>query len=334
MDVSQYCYIFRYDKIILELRILNFLKCVRDMMTFQVNKWYKSQDEIRSYFSEYRKGILSTSTKTAIIMQYRGSRQKSYKDYLNLEKGEICYIGEGKIGDQKLNPRNQKLIDHLENSKPIFVFLDCGGCFSPNKKLFCAGKWIIKSVDYKMLGGRKVYKFLLEPEHIRILNDLRFAFSESSVDKDFEKQLKIFARERHLLTSKFSSIVRTKDNFSGEIGEYFAIKYFNKVFEEPLIRLTSAYKSIDAIQLKYGKRVAIKTVTKIPSMTSNIWDKKLNKNVDGFIIVILDNIKLKPINIFYTTVRGVEKFLYLDKYQKTLKIKISHESVRRWKKIL
>jgi hypothetical protein len=301
-------------------------------MIFKLGKWYESKEQVRAHFGEYWKGILLNEKDVGIIFNFEGARRKHYGDSLDYVKNQMTYIGEGKKGNQSKNARNQALLNAEITKKPIKVFLDCGDLFKP-KKILYAGLWLINSHCYSSQSGRKVFKFYLSPETQKTADLLAHTFSALGHHTDFERDLKRFALERRKLYTDHSSIVRARDNISGEIGEYFAIKAFNKANpENPLIRLTSGIKDIDAIQIGRGKRVAIKTVSKIPSATSNIWSKEVASSVDAFIIVYMDQDRLRPHATYYIPVTTAVKFLKKDNYQgKCWKLQITEELLRKAK---
>jgi len=82
-------------------------------------------------------------------------------------------------------------------------------------------------------------------------------------------------------------IIRTK-NIVGEIGEYLAIRYYNKTHNLPKLQATqTSTKSIDATSNK-GERYSIKTVTgKTTSVFYGITDNS-EKLFEYVIIVIMD----------------------------------------------
>lgn len=94
---------------------------------------------------EYWKGILLKGDRTAIIFNYTRARRIHYDDCFDPTTGTIRYIGEGKDGDQKLNPRNKRLSKLKDKGTAVYVFLDCGDIFSP-KYLLYVGKWHVDRV--------------------------------------------------------------------------------------------------------------------------------------------------------------------------------------------
>jgi hypothetical protein len=299
---------------------------------FKLGGWYESKNKVRKYFGEYWKGILSSSYKTAIIFNYRGARRVHYGDKLDYKNGRILYIGEGKSGDQLLNSRNAALIEAKESQTPVDVFLDCGDIFKP-KRLLYSGRWQIDRYQYSTLSRsepRKVYKFSLSPSSPKIVEFLRFSFSALGRHAAFEKDLASFARARTRMYSRHSNIMRSRDNISGEIGEYFAIKAFNKQNpDQHLIRLTGAHRDIDAIQIGNGKRVAIKTISKIPSSTSNIWSRNLQDAVDLFVICLIDQQTLRPILVVSIATGRALQFVRKDRYQGSHKLHVSVEFLQK-----
>lgn len=141
----------------------------------------------------------------------------------------------------------------------------------------------------------------------------------------FEAKLKRFARARHEMYETFGHILRARDSIAGQIGEYFAVKRFNSRFrEQPLVRVRSNFRDLDAIQTRSGKRYAVKTVTSAVSKTSNIWTPldELSDLIDGFLILDLDPNELTPRNLFRLPVRKAERFWSFDGYQKAGKLTV------------
>jgi hypothetical protein len=299
---------------------------------FKLGRWYESKDDVRRFFGEYRKGILRTSRRTAIIFNYRGARRVHYGDRLDFKTGKILYIGEGKRGNQIANARNQSLIDASKSKKPIDVFLDCGDLFKP-KRLLYAGRWVVSNYRYSALNRqepRKVFKFSLVPATEKVLDFLHFSFSALGRNPAFEDDLKQFAKARSRLYALHSDVLRSRDNISGEIGEYFAIKAFNrKAGKKHLIRLTGSFRDIDAIQIENGKRIAIKTISTVPSSTSNIWSKDIMASVDAFLVCCLNHETLTPDFVASITVKQAFGHLKIDRYQGTNKLKIGADLLRR-----
>lgn len=293
---------------------------------FKLGRWYESKDEVRRSFGEYWKGILLSEGNVAIVFNYRGARRLHYGDRLDYKKGTILYIGEGKSGNQQRNARNAALIQAKKSQTPIDVFLDCGEVFTP-KKLLYAGKWLVSGYRYTALShsnARRVYKFSLTPTSKDILEFLRFSFSALGQNTDFEKDLDSFARSRSRIYAKHSSVIRSRDNVVGEIGEYFAIKAFNQHFaRHHLIRLDGAHRDIDAIQVGTGRRVAIKTISAVPSSTSSIWSKNLAEAVDSFLICLIDQASLRPRFVISIGVRTSLRHLRPDRYQGSMKLNVS-----------
>lgn len=299
---------------------------------FKLGGWYESKSKVRKHFGEYWKGILRSRYSTAIIFNYRGARRVHYGDKLDYKNGRILYIGEGKSGDQSLNYRNAALVEAKESQTPVDVFLDCGDIFRP-KRLLYSGEWQIDRYQYSMLSRaelRKVYKFSLTPTSPEIVEFLRFSFSALGRHAEFEKDLASFARARTRLYSRHPNIIRSRDNISGEIGEYFAIKAFNKQNpDQHLIRLTGVHRDIDAIQIGNGKRVAIKTISKVPSSTSNIWSRNLRDAVDLFIICLIDQQTLRPNFVISIATGRALQFVRKDHYQGSHKLHVSTELLQK-----
>jgi hypothetical protein len=289
--------------------------------TPRVGKWYGSKEEVRNSFGEFWKGILIRDNRIGIIFNFVGARRIHYGDKLDYNKGEIFYIGEGKKGNQTLNSRNQVLVNAVKNNNKIEVYLDCGDIFKP-KKILYAGHWNVIKHKYITVDNRKVYQFKLVPSKNEIIDFLHFTFNTSGTDKLFEKDLDKFAKARTVLYKTHAGIMRSRDNIIGEIGEYFAIKEFNRQAENQLVRLTSAFKDIDAISIKSGKRYAIKTIGSFPSATSNIWSENIIASVDYFLICHLDPMMLKPRFICILSSKKAAAFLRKDNYQGSYKLKI------------
>ena len=209
----------------------------------------------------------------------------------------IRYFGEGKIGDHVLNARNLALKDAAVSGRPVDVFLDCGDIFSPTKCLLSAGRWRIDRAVYMRHPSerRRVYSFSLSPIDSEIAKVLRLMFGSRGCDEGFERALKRFAPARAALYREYPQVLRARDSIAGEVGEYFAIRFYNGANPVlPLIRLRSSFKDLDAVQIKTGKRFAIKTIGRFPGMTSNIWSKAIDRAIDFFLVTYLDGLSLSP----------------------------------------
>jgi hypothetical protein len=125
--------------------------------------------------------------------------------------------------------------------------------------------------------------FTLKAHSVYVIEFLKFTFFDTQHAK-FERNLSRFSKIRHALYRDFPDVLRARDNISGEIGEYFAIKALNQSERNSVIRLSSGLKDIDAIQIRNGATYAIKTIGKIPQTTSNIWAKDPAGTVDYFVI--------------------------------------------------
>ena len=99
---------------------------------------------------------------------------------------------------------------------------------------------------------------------------------------------------------KRRDVLRTK-NTVGEVGEYYAIKFYNKIdsniydVNKKLPNLTLAgktTKNVDALS-RDGKIYSIKCVSSPNGTTGSFWDpegiRNNNKTFDYLIIVILDD---------------------------------------------
>lgn len=301
-------------------------------MKFQLGKWYEAKRQVRAGFGEYWKGILVKKNKVAVIFNFTGARRIHYGDFFDPATGTIRYVGEGKSGDQSLNARNRRLHEMRGGDSDLDVFLDCGDLFSP-KKLLYAGKWKVAKSEFKLLDGRKVYVFTLKANSDTVIEFLKFTFFDTEYTK-FERSLKRFSRARHAIYQEFPEILRVRDNITGEIGEYFAIKALNQSEKNSVIRLASGLKDIDAIQTKNGTTYAIKTIGKVPQTTSNIWAKVPEEAVDYFVIVVLGHENLNPICVLKMSSRAAKRFLKRDTYQGSWKLQISEAFVGRAKVLL
>lgn len=86
---------------------------------------------------------------------------------------------------------------------------------------------------------------------------------------------------------KKRNLIRTK-NIVGELGEYLAIKYYNKTPGLPKLQATpTSTRSIDAISIK-GERYSIKTITgKTTGVFYGVEDNK-EKLFEYVIIVVMN----------------------------------------------
>ncbi len=90
---------------------------------------------------------------------------------------------------------------------------------------------------------------------------------------------------------KNRKIIRTK-NIVGEIGEYYAIKFYNKLKNLPNLTLAPpGVKNIDALSID-GEIYSIKCISSLSGTTGSFWDPesivKNNQKFHFLIIVILD----------------------------------------------
>jgi len=90
---------------------------------------------------------------------------------------------------------------------------------------------------------------------------------------------------------KNRKIIRTK-NIVGEIGEYYAIKFYNKLKNLPNLTLAPpGVKNIDALSID-GEIYSIKCISSLSGTTGSFWDpesiEKNNQKFHFLIIVILD----------------------------------------------
>ncbi len=303
-------------------------------LSLKLGSWYPSKEQIRKHFGEYWKGILVGKKQIAIISSYRWGRRAHYRDGLDLDKMVLFYIGEGRSGDQKMNSRNLALKSAIEANVAIDVFFDCGDIFKP-KSILYVGKWDVIACNEVTQDGRSVFQFELRPGRKEVEELLRFTFSKVGADEKFEKELAAFSKARAEIYANNPHILRSRDSISGEIGEYFSVSRFNEVYELPLVRLKNSYRDIDAVQVKSGKRYAIKTISKFPGATSNIWSKDIEKAVDYFLIVLLDPLTLSPKFICSVSAKKVvATALKRDNYQNTHKIHVSKELLRKGEFIL
>jgi hypothetical protein len=302
------------------------------MINIKLGQWLESKERVRQHFREYRKGILRRGAELGIIFAYRGARRVHYGDELRYKQGEVLYIGEGKRGDQTLTAGNRALVNAIDMRTPVKLFLDCGDVFKP-KKLLYAGEWKVVGYRYGKIGGaRKVYQFRLRPhkDSERVLRFLAFTFASAGIERTFERDLSKFADARHQFYLRHSSILRSQDNIIGEIGEYFAVKEFNRHHpDKPLIRLRTATKDLDAIQIGTGKRFAIKTVGDLATATSNIWSPDITKAVDYFLLVRMNRARLHPQIVCQIGSSKAKSCLRKDSYQNTHKIVFDERLVRR-----
>ena len=298
-------------------------------MRYLAGRWYESKAMVRAEYGEYWKGILlGRRGRIAVVFSYLGARRKHYGDRFDHVKQEITYIGEGKRGDQQLNPRNEALVEAAKSGKEVDVFLDCGDLLKP-KRLLCAGKWSVSSAAYQRRDSRRVFVFKLCPAKREVGEFLRFTFGAVGSDPGFERDLRSFSRARERFYSRNLGILRARDNILGEIGEYFAVKHFNRKHRLPAIRLAATFKDIDAIQIKSGKRLAIKTVGAFPGTTSSIWSKTPADEIDAFLICHLDREHLTPRFICQISASKAVDLLRRDQYQGSRKLRVDAELLRR-----
>ena len=302
-----------------------------NLKTLKTGKWYPAQAGVRAHFREYRKGILVRGNHLGIIFNYVGARRTHYGDRFDLSKMEISYVGEGKRGDQTANARNVALQSRAGTNQSVQVFFDCGDVF-PRKHLLFGGEWRVARVDYGQAEhqGRKVFRFLMAPQQEETGQKLRLVFDTLGADKRFERDLATFAKARARLYAQHPLIMRARDSVAGEVGEYFAIKAFNLASPaRPLIRLGSSHKDADAVQIDTGNMYAIKSISKVPSTTSSIWGKSIEKDLVGFLVAVLDRDTLRPERVVLLPMRLVTPALVADNHQKTRKLKVTADLLER-----
>lgn len=210
------------------------------------------------------------------------------------------------------------------------MFLDCGDLFRP-KRLFYAGEWTVGGWDYTKERHRWIFRFDLRPVLPDTVDTLRYTFLHESLLSHFDHDLRTFARQREHLYTAYPFVMRSRDNVAAEIGEYYAIRYFNRAPpHQALIRLRSGFRDVDAIQAGTGKGFAIKTTTRLGAPSSNIWSPLLKKNkqrsrpsiqIDQFIVVLL-SLDLKPLFVGVVPRRHIESIVRRDTYQNSLKFLI------------
>ena len=181
-----------------------------------------------------------------------------------------------------------------------------------------AGPWKVTDAVYthRPEEARRVWVFKLEPADEKTRAILQSVFQDGVAA--FEDVLRRFATVRTELYSNFAHILRARDSIAGHVGEYFAVKRFNKRFpERPLVRVRSNFKDLDAIQTGSGARYAVKTVTKATQTTSNIWTPlaDLPRSIDAFLVLDLDPFALEPRGLFRLPVSKATRFWRTDRYQ-------------------
>jgi hypothetical protein len=313
--------------------------------SFKVGNWYDSRKDLRDPLHNPAKGIAASKDFVYIVVTYHGSRRAPYEDRLDLAKGVLSYVGHGRTGDQKPDYWNRLLMDARHRPRLVRVFLDCGDLFRP-KQLLYAGEWNVISWRRKVEKRRRVFRFLLKPSSRATLQQLRDIILYPVVNDSFEKALRRFGKQRHLLYSRFPGVLRARDNLAGTVGEYWGLTAFNKQCDgRPLIRCSTSFRDIDAIQSGTSNGFAIKTVTRFPAMSSNIWSaefaddktvvhaaRKGNRSgpiaaINNFLIVLLDDC-LVPQFIAHLPARVAKKFARKDRYQGSTKLAICEEMVR------
>lgn len=303
------------------------------MATFKAGSWYESQEQVRLPLRNPAKGIAATSRSITVISSHHGARRRAYEDYLDLGRGRLSYVGHGRRGHQQLDHWNSLLPVACLTNSSVMVFLDCGDLFRP-KRLLYAGEWTVEGWDYTKERGRWIFRFDLRPVHPDTIDILRYTFLHDSLLTQFDQALRRFARQREHLYTDYPFVMRTRDNIAAEIGEYYAIRHFNRALpNQALIRLRSGFRDVDAIQAGTGKAFAIKTTTRLGAASSSIWSSSLletNKRrrprfsiqIDQFIVVLL-SLDLKPIFIGVVPARHIASLLRREGYQKSWKFLIN-----------
>ena len=94
------------------------------------------------------------------------------------------------------------------------------------------------------------------------------------------------------LELKDRGVLRTK-NVAGELGEFFAVDFYNKNAKLPNLSIAPpGVQNVDALSMN-GEIYSIKTVTSRRGTTGSFWDpESIEKNEQKFsylLIVVLDN---------------------------------------------
>jgi hypothetical protein len=313
---------------------------------FIVGNWYDSQKDLRRPTHNPAKGIAAWKEQIYIIVTYHGSRRMPYADRLDLTKGLLSYVGHGREGHHKRDHWNKLLLDAQTKMTPVRAFLDCGDLFHP-KQLLYAGEWYVDRWRRSTEQNRRVFRFSLIPRSEQSLQQLRDVILYPKANEVFEDALRRFGKQRQSLYARFSSVLRAKDNIAGAIGEYWALAAFNRQCNgRPLIRCSTSFKDIDAIQSGTSNGFAIKTVSKFPTTSSSIWSSEFGTSqahrvrpkksrrrsgpiatINNFLIVILDDY-LQPRFIGHLPARIAKQFSRPDLYQGSNKLHICEQMVR------
>ena len=282
---------------------------IKSLKQMSVGTWC-SDHYLRSYFREIQKGIMEKAGKRtirAIIVNFPAHKKRhhGYGDSVDLGRGRINYIGQGRLPgiDQKPVAGNRILIEARDSGAPVKVFFDCGGVsFAPpkpaagtprrEKQLFYAGEWLVEGFRHQNdeSARRKVFRFQLkfigDPKGLELL---RYVFIQKGISPEFERRLRIFSKQRLAFYNSAPLIMQSFDSIVSQVGEYFAIKSVNtRCPNDPLLRLRGGFKDIDAVQLSTGKSFAIKSMSGYPAVSSNIWasESELRDRVDNFLIAV------------------------------------------------
>jgi hypothetical protein len=281
-----------------------------------------------------------------IIVTYHGSRRAPYADRLDLTKGVLSYVGHGRSGDHKRDHWNTLLLNAHDEHTPVRTFLDCGDLFRP-KQLLYAGEWNVVSWHWTTEQNRRVFRFSLEPESESSLQRLRDVVLYPAANAAFEEALRRFGKQRQRFYARFPGVLRAKDNLAGSIGEYWGLAAFNKQCGgRPLIRCSTSFRDIDAIQSGTSNGFAIKTVSRFPMTSSSIWSAEFAGDgahsvsrkgperrsgplatINNFLIVIMDDY-LQPRFIGHLPARVAKQFSRKDRYQGSTKLLICEDMVR------
>jgi hypothetical protein len=315
------------------------------MKLFTVGNWYDSQRDLRGPTHNPAKGITEWNGQVYIIVTYHGSRRAPYADRLDLTRGVLSYVGHGRTGDHKRDHWNNILFGAQGTQAPVRAFLDCGDLFHP-KQLLYAGEWNVARWRRTMEQNRRVFRFSLESESEGSLQQLRDVILYPEANQAFENAIRRFGRQRKILYDRFPGVLRAKDNLAGSIGEYWGLAAFNRQCDgRPLIRCSTSFRDIDAIQSGTSNGFAIKTVSRFPATSSSIWSDEFAANethpvrrkgtkrrsgplatINNFLIVILDEY-LQPKFIGHLPARVAKQFSRRDQYQGSTKLNICDRMV-------
>ena len=169
-------------------------------------------------------------------------------------------------------------------------------------------------------------------------------YKDNLTDLSVEELLQLISPSSDVIQElKRRKVLRTK-NIVGELGEYYAIKFYNKVdkkiynIKRKLPNLTLAgetTKNVDALS-RDGKIYSIKCVSSPNGTTGSFWDPdsiKENKKTFDYLIIVILNDKYQVDKILELSWDDFFKYKKFNKRMNNFNISITKQLTEKFKVI-